>query len=140
MLSFTVTAKVMDALCDCGLVRAHPDIKSMFGAKVLEYLGHNVGPFGLTPHGARFIRSSDLQHVTGRHYGPYLVIACWECTAFSSAGKGLGLDSPNARTYYDTAARLVCLRFATVVASKPPAYSLRMPLCSSISHLVNHAP
>ena len=44
-------AKVLDALSACGL-RAHPD-KSIFGADVIEYLGHNLSTFGISPHHAK---------------------------------------------------------------------------------------
>lgn len=43
--------KVLDALSACGL-RAHPD-KSIFGADVVEYLGHNLSTFGISPHHAK---------------------------------------------------------------------------------------
>jgi hypothetical protein len=45
-----VTA-VLDMLHNCGL-RAHPE-KSIFGACVVEYLGHNISRYGLTPHEAK---------------------------------------------------------------------------------------
>jgi hypothetical protein len=44
-------AAVLDALHSCGL-RAHPD-KSIFGADVLEYLGHNLSSSGISPHHAK---------------------------------------------------------------------------------------
>jgi len=43
--------RVLDMLAKVGL-RAHPD-KSVFGACVLEYLGHNVSHQALTPHQAK---------------------------------------------------------------------------------------
>jgi RNase H-like domain found in reverse transcriptase/Reverse transcriptase (RNA-dependent DNA polymerase) len=45
--------EVLDALYECGL-RVHPD-KSIFAAEVVEFLGHNVGPFGLTPHESKIL-------------------------------------------------------------------------------------
>ena len=42
---------VLDMLRGCGL-RAHPD-KSIFGADVIEYLGHNLSPHGISPHHAK---------------------------------------------------------------------------------------
>ena len=44
-------AAVLDVLHSCGL-RAHPD-KSIFGADVLEYLGHNLSANGISPHHAK---------------------------------------------------------------------------------------
>ncbi len=44
-------AAVLDMLHACGL-RAHPD-KSIFGADVLEYLGHNLSADGISPHQAK---------------------------------------------------------------------------------------
>ena len=44
-------AAVLDMLHGCGL-RAHPD-KSIFGADVIEYLGHNLSTFGISPHQAK---------------------------------------------------------------------------------------
>ncbi len=42
---------MLDMLQSCGL-RAHPD-KSIFGADVIEYLGHNLSPAGISPHAAK---------------------------------------------------------------------------------------
>ncbi|GLC55390.1 hypothetical protein PLESTB_000982200 [Pleodorina starrii] len=44
-------AAVLDVLHGCGL-RAHPD-KSIFGADVIEYLGHNMSAQGISPHHAK---------------------------------------------------------------------------------------
>ena len=44
-------AAVLSALAAAGL-RAHPD-KSIFGADVIEYLGHNLSTFGINPHQAK---------------------------------------------------------------------------------------
>ncbi|KXZ41422.1 hypothetical protein GPECTOR_476g406 [Gonium pectorale] len=44
-------AAVLDMLHSCGL-RAHPD-KSIFGADVIEYLGHNLSSQGISPHHAK---------------------------------------------------------------------------------------
>jgi RNase H-like domain found in reverse transcriptase/Reverse transcriptase (RNA-dependent DNA polymerase)/Integrase zinc binding domain/PHD-finger len=44
-------AQVLDCLANCGL-RVHPD-KSVFGASVVEYLGHNISAHGLSPHSAK---------------------------------------------------------------------------------------
>ncbi len=44
-------AKVLDMLLSCGL-RAHPE-KSVFGARVIAYLGHNVSAAGLSPQQAK---------------------------------------------------------------------------------------
>ena len=46
-----VVSRVLDVLNACGL-RAHPD-KSIFGADVVEYLGHNLSSFGISPHHAK---------------------------------------------------------------------------------------
>ncbi|PNW79026.1 hypothetical protein CHLRE_09g398141v5 [Chlamydomonas reinhardtii] len=51
--------KVLDALAACGL-RAHPD-KSIFGADVVEYLGHNLSTFGISPHQAKVAAIQALQ-------------------------------------------------------------------------------
>ncbi|GIL94242.1 hypothetical protein Vretimale_493, partial [Volvox reticuliferus] len=51
--------RVLDALSACGL-RAHPD-KSIFGADVIEYLGHNLSPFGISPHQAKVAAIMALQ-------------------------------------------------------------------------------
>ncbi|PNW77124.1 hypothetical protein CHLRE_10g423050v5 [Chlamydomonas reinhardtii] len=40
-------AAVLACLAECGL-RAHPD-KSIFGAEVIEYLGHNLSEHGISP-------------------------------------------------------------------------------------------
>lgn len=39
---------MLDMLQACGLC-AHPD-KSMLGADVIEYVGHNLNTFGISPH------------------------------------------------------------------------------------------
>jgi hypothetical protein len=44
-------SRVLDALAAVGL-RAHPE-KSIFGAAEVEYLGHNIGSYGMTPHEAK---------------------------------------------------------------------------------------
>lgn len=44
-------AAVLDMLHECGL-RAHPG-KSIFGAESIEYLGHNLSRYGMTPHEAK---------------------------------------------------------------------------------------
>lgn len=44
-------ARVLDMFLSCGL-RAHPQ-KSVFGAAVVEFLGHNVSNFGLAPTNAK---------------------------------------------------------------------------------------
>lgn len=56
-------AKVLDALSDCGLM-AHPD-KSVFGTECVEYLGHNVSPFGMTPSDAKVAAIKQLKSPTG---------------------------------------------------------------------------
>ena len=52
-------ARVLDTLAACGL-RAHPD-KSIFGADVIEYLGHNLSTFGISPHQAKVAAILALQ-------------------------------------------------------------------------------
>ncbi|GIL62381.1 hypothetical protein Vafri_16596, partial [Volvox africanus] len=51
--------RVLDALSACGL-RAHPD-KSIFGADVIEYLGHNLSSSGISPHQAKIAAIMALQ-------------------------------------------------------------------------------
>jgi hypothetical protein len=55
-------AAVLQMLQNCGL-RAHPD-KSVFGASVLEYLGHNLSADGLSPN--------ELKVVSGRCLTPQM--------------------------------------------------------------------
>ncbi|PNH10576.1 Retrovirus-related Pol polyprotein from transposon [Tetrabaena socialis] len=52
-------AAVLDMLHACG-PRAHPD-KSIFGADVIEYLGHNLSTFGISPHQAKVAAIMALQ-------------------------------------------------------------------------------
>ncbi|PNH01097.1 Retrovirus-related Pol polyprotein from transposon [Tetrabaena socialis] len=52
-------ATVLDMLHSCGL-RAHPD-KSIFAADVIEYLGHNLSTFGISPHQAKVAAIMGLQ-------------------------------------------------------------------------------
>ena len=52
-------AAVLDMLHSCGL-RAHPD-KSIFGADVIEYLGHNLSAQGISPHHAKVSAIMALQ-------------------------------------------------------------------------------
>jgi RNase H-like domain found in reverse transcriptase/Reverse transcriptase (RNA-dependent DNA polymerase)/Integrase zinc binding domain/PHD-finger/Integrase core domain/C-5 cytosine-specific DNA methylase len=52
--------QVLGMLYHCGL-RAHPD-KSVFGAAVIEYLGHNVSAYGLTPHEAKVSAIRNLRN------------------------------------------------------------------------------
>ncbi len=47
----THVAAVLEMLHACG-IRAHPD-KSIFGADVIEYLGHNLSANGISPHYAK---------------------------------------------------------------------------------------
>jgi hypothetical protein len=51
---------VLSMLFRCGL-RAHPD-KSIFGACALEYLGHNVSAYGLTPHESKVLAIRHLRN------------------------------------------------------------------------------
>ncbi|KXZ52120.1 hypothetical protein GPECTOR_10g1143 [Gonium pectorale] len=55
-------AAVLDMLHACGL-RAHPD-KSIFGADVIEYLGHNLTAQGISPHHAKVAAIMSLQPPT----------------------------------------------------------------------------
>jgi RNase H-like domain found in reverse transcriptase/Reverse transcriptase (RNA-dependent DNA polymerase)/Integrase zinc binding domain/PHD-finger/Integrase core domain len=52
-------ARVLDMLSGCGL-KAHPE-KSVFGAAVVEYLGHNVSQHGLTPAEAKVLAIRELR-------------------------------------------------------------------------------
>jgi len=51
-------AAVLDMLKNCGLY-AHPD-KSIFGADCVEYLGHNVSSYGVSPLAAKVQAIQDL--------------------------------------------------------------------------------
>lgn len=51
--------RVLDALAACGL-RAHLD-KSIFGADVIEYLGHNLSADGVSPQRAKVAGIMALQ-------------------------------------------------------------------------------
>ena len=51
--------QVLDMLSGCGL-RAHPE-KSVFGAAVVEYLGHNVSKHGMTPAEAKVLAIRELK-------------------------------------------------------------------------------
>jgi site-specific DNA-cytosine methylase len=52
-------AQVLDMLSACGL-KAHPE-KSVFGAAVVEYLGHNVSRHGLTPADVKVMAIRELK-------------------------------------------------------------------------------
>jgi hypothetical protein len=52
-------AAVLDMLLSCGL-RVHPE-KSVFGAQVVQYLGHNVSADGLTPQEAKIQAVKELR-------------------------------------------------------------------------------
>jgi len=51
-------AAVLDMLASCGLF-AHPE-KSIFGADVVEYLGHNVSKYGISPMDAKVAAIKEL--------------------------------------------------------------------------------
>jgi site-specific DNA-cytosine methylase len=89
--------------------------------------------FDAMPHDSRFITSDALVAAGAKNGEQYLVVSGWECQSFSSAGKGLGLDSADARSYYDTVRLVGALQ--QLQPHKRPAYVLEnAPMQFNFAH------